>query len=448
MAIDLDQPLDLTSMSLEQAEMLSDMQGNILKPHGRDHSVCYLLAFQSGDALRTFLERASRAVTSALEQLSVRRRLSKGRAKPGRNLATLSLSSAGYVLLGLPDSSIPGDLAFRAGLKARRHVLADPKPDEWDPVYGKEIHALLTIAGDDPISVRQDAEALLSGSGQSVSVIREKGSIWRNKDGRSLEHFGFVDGLTRTEVATDGGALDPGSTLYPLGIALSPCPGGIEGISFGSYLVYRKLEQDVRGFARSNEELSTLLGLQGAARDRAPAMSMGRFKDGTPLVLSGTPNTKTLEPFDYSKDSDGSKCPFHAHIRKLNPRDSSLVGAGIDARVVLRRGVTYGSRARAPDVATPVEELPTSGVGLLFMTYQANIPRQFEYLQAQFANGRDNPAGSGPDVIAGQSHRLPQRWPATWGVSQSSRGYLFKQHIRMLGGEYFFTPSITFLRAP
>ena len=63
---------------------------------------------------------------------------------------------------------------------------------------------------------------------------------------------------------------------------------------------------------------------------------MGRWRNGVPLVLS--PHTDTPEPavprdklneFDYVSpderpalydDSDGRRCPFGAHVRRLNPR--------------------------------------------------------------------------------------------------------------------------------
>jgi deferrochelatase/peroxidase EfeB len=102
---------------------------------------------------------------------------------------------------------------------------------------------------------------------------------------------------------------------------------------FGSYLVFRKLEQNVRGFKHREEQLARWLGLKGSAVQKAGALIMGRFTDGTPLTSSavngmneGVPNN-----FNYAEDTDGTRCPFSAHIRKVNPRgDSASPGRARD----------------------------------------------------------------------------------------------------------------------
>jgi deferrochelatase/peroxidase EfeB len=103
---------------------------------------------------------------------------------------------------------------------------------------------------------------------------------------------------------------------------LKPDRAGREGQSFGSYLVFRKLEQDVEGFHSAIDQLAKQLNI---SRDFALAQTIGRFKDGTPLVLAGNPLPHILQPpnnFNYANDFHGLKCPLHAHIRKANPRGS------------------------------------------------------------------------------------------------------------------------------
>ena len=53
-------------------------------------------------------------------------------------------------------------------------------------------------------------------------------------------------------------------------------------------------------------------------------MIVGRFDDGTPLTLQRTDGAAQaiMNNFTYDSDGDGHKCPFHAHIRKTNPRGS------------------------------------------------------------------------------------------------------------------------------
>ena len=92
--------------------------------------------------------------------------------------------------------------------------------------------------------------------------------------------------------------------------------------AYGSYLVFRKLEQNVRGFQDQLDELAKALQLQGHDRQRAEALVMGRFRDGTPVVLQATPGQHDPVPnnFDFADDALGLKCPFQAHIRRMNPR--------------------------------------------------------------------------------------------------------------------------------
>jgi len=60
--------------------------------------------------------------------------------------------------------------------------------------------------------------------------------------------------------------------------------------AFGSFLVFRKLEQDVDRFDQLVAGLALKLGVDEA---RAGALVIGRFKDGTPIALS---KTETASP--------------------------------------------------------------------------------------------------------------------------------------------------------
>jgi deferrochelatase/peroxidase EfeB len=59
-----------------------------------------------------------------------------------------------------------------------------------------------------------------------------------------------------------------------------------------------------------------------------------------------------------------SQCPFHAYIRKANPRDSGDAQPDADERkhLMVRRGQTYGQRADVPfDTSVPSAQRPTAG---------------------------------------------------------------------------------------
>lgn len=60
---------------------------------------------------------------------------------------------------------------------------------------------------------------------------------------------------------------------------------------------------------------------------------------------------------------------------------------------------------------------------------------------------RPNPAGAldtGLDPIIGQGEVTEQEWPQKHGNDERIRATL-KQSVTMMGGEYFFMPSLSFL---
>jgi deferrochelatase/peroxidase EfeB len=80
------------------------------------------------------------------------------------------------------------------------------------------------------------------------------------------------------------------------------------------------------------------------------AKMVGRWRSGVPLVLAPEHDDPELgtDPnrnnnFSYADDMQGLKCPFSAHIRRVNPRDAlknDLVA--VNLHHFLRRGSNYG----------------------------------------------------------------------------------------------------------
>jgi hypothetical protein len=134
--------------------------------------------------------------------------------------------------------------------------------------------------------------------------------------------------------------------------------------------------------------------------------------------------------FTYADDQAGRKCPHLAHIRRMNGRTG-------DGPVLARRGQTYGRR-------TPDRPLPSAGVGLLFMAAVADVEAQFERLQ-RAANGAD---GGAVDPLIGQvsGAEAPLGLPPAWG-GEAPGPAPGEPSVRLLGGEYFFLPSLPFLRS-
>lgn len=238
----------------------------------------------------------------------------------------------------------------------------------------------------------------------------------------------------------------------------------------GSFFVFRKLEQNVKAFKTAEQKLADEPKLTGKARERAGAFVVGRFEDGTPVTMS--PNPKDAkEPrtdFDYSGDAAGGRCPFHAHIRKTNPRGSGGFGQTEDQKrrhIMVRRGITYEDTLRVihpdalPEANTTQEfldnvqrHLPETGVGLLFMAYNARLDDQFGFTRKSWANSATFPQSPKPvgiDGVIGQganvadTHAFPNEWD---NPAAGTTVHDFKTFVNMLGGEYFFASSVKFLR--
>jgi Dyp-type peroxidase family len=237
----------------------------------------------------------------------------------------------------------------------------------------------------------------------------------------------------------------------------------------GTYLVLRHLQQDVRGFWHYVE--------QEARKNALPSESLatafvGRARNGDPLVPSTDTNT-----FTYDADPTGKLCPFGAHVRRSNPRnaDSSppppltplarilsalglRQGAFRDDLVsstrfhrILRRGREYGpglspAQALAPAPPNDPER------GLRFICLNANISRQFEFLQnAWLMNSTFNGMSGESDPLLG-NRETPPGCPATADFSIPQENGMDRrisglpQFVTVRGGAYFFLPGLRALR--
>ncbi len=514
-------PLDLNSNKepidqndQQYQDVLQDLQGNILTGHGRNNSVQIFLTFpdtrqDSGKlaALRQWIAQfAAQDITSAKKQLddAVAWREKK---IDGGVFVHFSLSSSGYEKLGFPDSIQPkganlqnrrkpnptenqlnDDYAdvFQNGMKTRQYALIDPPVSTWEPGF-KEIDALVIIAANDRTALKnKESEVVQKLNNIAAIATIERANTVRRKFQNSqedsvVEHFGFTDGIgqplfLKKDIDRENG--DTAKRLFSarLNLVLIPDPFGTKNVSFGSFLVFRKLEQNVQGFKKAEVALGQALGVSPKL---AGAMAVGRFEDGTPLVIKSTDGGTNLNNFGYSSDPVGLKCPFQSHLRTTNPRLESVRKGGPFAQSkeqelghrITRRGMTYGSLS---NFSGNLDNLPKGGVGLLFMCYQSDIWEQFEFIQRFWSNNprflepdmsksrnveNKNYDKTGLDAVSGQS--LPgQRDPLIKEEPKPAQNWLkerdqptkkadvnFANFIKLKGGEYFFSPSISFLKS-
>lgn len=248
----------------------------------------------------------------------------------------------------------------------------------------------------------------------------------------------------------------------------------------GTYLVLRDLYQDVAGFWHF---------VDGAAqhdareRRRLAHLLVGRMMSGDPIVpLSAEPIAgvgPALEEiwqnqFTYGQDPDGTTCPFGAHIRRANPRNADypagtrgwicklLRALGVSRKHphydlvastrfhrILRRGREYGTWL-SPEEAVK-ENADRGDRGLRFICLNANITRQFEFLQTSWINNPKFDGLEDGDPLLGSRKPLANKAP-TDGFSVPRESGLprhlegLPQFVKVRGGAYFFLPGISALR--
>lgn len=429
----------------------SGLQANILKSHGRDNHALILLSFSQTQctALRTWL--SDIPVTRFDEQLSGAEDRRKNRHEGTPEVVrSVWLSATGYAALGFRQTDLPSDRAFREGMVDRGRSLGDPPRANWDGAFQGEISCVVALAHDDAEELGKAVQELQASAHHSLgyaSVLGvERGTTDRSSAG-VREHFGFADGVSNPVFLRDDiRKLGPRTKFDDRArkeLALVRDPLAPE--AWGSYVVLRKIEQDLRAFDKGKEALADALGLSGEDRRRAGAMIVGRFEDGTPLVDSANPSQTRTNDFDYGHDPAGARCPFQAHARKMNDRGDGLRKGDwpeeVRRRRIVRRGFHYGG--------TPGEvERVSEGVGLFFVSFQASIEGQFEKLQRDFANNDSYfLPGSGADALVGRdANSTHHKWPKKWGDAGSRQSLPPLGDVtRLRGGAYLFAPSADFL---
>jgi Dyp-type peroxidase family len=464
----LEQPLKWTSNDKAVATLLDDLQANILKGHGRDHARHLFLRFDGAKkaAVKAAIHQLSGQLKSARQQLKEAEDFKTSR-KDGGTVRCFFLTFAGYKVLGV-ESQAPADAAFRDGMQKRM----SPAPGQaaqdlfaaWEPYLKDGVHAMLLLADADPERLAQERDSLVESLAPAgIAVVGEEiGAQQRNDRGEGVEHFGYVDGRSQPmflaedvdrEKLLGGGTAMWSPAFPPLQVLVTQ--GTPPSRVTGSLFVFRKLEQNVLRFKRREEELADELGLSGEDRELAGAMMVGRFEDGTPAVLRKKAGVGGDVPnnFNYADDRDGVKCPLHAHVRKTNPRGSGgfqQTEAQERAHLMARRGITYGDREPG------MGDRPEGEVGLLFMSYQTDIANQFEFTQQTWANNPEFPQataatgqpGIDPIIGEGKVGANQQQCPLHWGDPATGRkATSFAGFVTLKGGEYFFAPVISALRA-
>src|SRR5262249_49528598 len=169
---------------------------------------------------------------------------------------------------------------------------------------------------------------------------------------------------------------------------------------------------------------------------------------GAPLVLAPERDDPALgsdrkrnNEFSYADDMKGFKCPFSAHVRRVNPRDA-LKNDIVDVNLhkFLRRGTNYGQ-------PLPEGVLEDDGAerGGGFFLFGGHPQRAFEFVQSPRGTHRQffrHGTEQDPFLVnneGGGGFTVPKK-----PVRRRLRG--LPRFVTVRGGEYCFLPGLRALR--
>ncbi|MDQ4025872.1 MAG: Dyp-type peroxidase [Actinomycetota bacterium] len=507
------------------AKVRDDIQGNVIPGFNKDHQHFLFLRFRAVKGTKAWLRWLAPQIASMDEVLAFVRahralRLKLGVKEPGLKATWINVAfSAGAIakLAGKEEAAAFGERSFLQGLAERSTYLGDPTDPRHPGYRGKWVvggpkntaDILVIVGSDDPADLDATVETIKAEAARcGLDVLFEQRGQTLPEPLRGHEHFGFKDGISqpgvRGKVSSAPGdfitpryvdASDPHADIFakPGQVLVWPgqfllgerrqntesltasAPGATDFPKWarrGSYLVCRRLRQDVPAFW---EFVRALAAETGGSMTHVAAMLVGRWPSGAPLmratssddpalagdefannhfIFDDDTRASSLRPIPgYPGDSHspaqadilGAVCPHFAHIRKVNPRDSGTdLGKVADGflRMILRRGIPFGPPMIG--IKKPPPKLVKQERGLMFLSYAATIESQFEFLTRRWSNSPVQPNFGGHDPVVGQEGRGDRvrfvDFPTERGPVRLT---LKKEWVTVTGGGYFFAPPIS-----
>jgi len=431
------------------------------------------------------------------------------------NALQIAITSEGLRALNVPDDIVYGFsaefISGMAGEESRSRRLGDVAfnaPSNWRWGSAGSVPHLLVMLYSKPRGLDAWTQ---TAKGQFWSSAFEEIDCLSTADMQGFEPFGFTDGVSQPQLDWDrtrkseGDELEYGNLVaigefllgYPneygkytdrplidLGhdlrgqlLAAEEDPQKHDLGRNGTYLVFRDLRQEVRGFWQF---LDRQAGSNAVERMTLAEAMVGRTIAGTPLVAPVSRKIAGVDSrsnqFTYETDVEGSKCPLGAHIRRANPRtgDFPYGTRGFIGRLVrvfgfgrknlrddlisssrfhriLRRGREYGEKLSLEQALEPAGSEARES-GLRFVCLNANISRQFEFVQTAWImgtkfdglSGESDPLLGNREPIAGCPAADSFSIPRTGGVRR--RITQMPRFVSVRGGAYFFLPSLRALR--
>jgi Dyp-type peroxidase family len=483
-------------------ETLADIQGIITSGYGHLPQAAYLfVTMTEPTGARRWLSRISASITSSTRWSGDSR---SAKSKP-QSAINVGITAEGLRACGLPSRvmcTFPSEFQDGIASPERSRILGDcgqSAPELWEiggPRTGP-VHAVLLLFASDEARLDELCTAQRAILESSAGIAELRASMQRGyRPDTASEPFGFHDGIAQPKIAGVDGAgvatgefvlgyenhygliaptpvvprhMDPATILPPLPNPYHTAEALADLGKNGSYLVYRKLQQDVAGFWQFMADEAARAGYTDATGIVWLASKcVGRWPSGAPLALAPDRDDVQLserDDFYYSDDPDGLRCPVGAHVRRTNPRDAlkpyppqqSLNMT--DAHRLIRRGRMFGPALFDPGVLrepasanarATLLELRDDGQarGVHFFCLNASLKSQFEFVQQTWCNNprfgglNDNvdPLASSPDANEIPSHMTIPR------PRGALRTHVVPRFVTVKAGAYFFLPSLTALR--
>ena len=461
---------------MDQLE-LSEIQGFLVRDYkDMPFAKYYMLQVSDLDKARIFLKEIAENITTVIERSE-------------DSYFNIGFTSAGLSALGLQPENVRSFIReFREGMVTphRQRLLgdydsSDPQHWNWGGPNNEAIHVVLMVF-DKTEEAAKNHYTQIAGTqvsnGFKPVLILDSETFPDDK-----EHFGFRDSISQPAIIGSGVTRSTIDNIkagefvlgyeneygvYPDTPLINAqqgdtniLPDDPEGTGRkdlgrnGTYFVLRQLKEDVDGFWNFlNEKTKNDDGTLNATEStKLAAKMMGRWPSGAPLV-----KFPDSDPGGLSDDNDflytdtdklGLKCPFGSHTRRTNPRDNfEETGPAESTKLtkkhrIMRRVRSYGEKY----IGSATEHTPTGEVGLLFGCFNADINRQFEFIQYTWANyPKFKQLYSDPDPFIGVRENPPPDIEQKFTIPQETANkYItgLKSFVTVRGGAYFFFPSVS-----
>jgi deferrochelatase/peroxidase EfeB len=453
----------------------SDVQGTILRGYRVDLARHFILRITNPAAAGAFIGN----LVSGTGGLPAITTAAPWMQKP-ECFVNISFTSTGLAALGVSAADLATfDQAFQRGATSSTtaEMIGDvgaSAPANWVGGLsdGANVHVVLNLW------VTSDPQVLESVTAQLRAAFAAGMTELSSFDANALPdtgiQFGYRDSISQPTIQGAPPRKSPSPDDQPVvatGEFLQGYPnqdGGVTTLSPTelstncSYAAFRILRQDVAGF---ESFLTTYAAKAGIDPELLAAKVCGRWRNGNPLELSPTSQLPLLpddqlNDFTYcgtdaaTDDTLGLKCPIGSHLRRNNPRNEAVIGAGSPFHRIVRRAMPYGP---VYDPAHP-DDTPR---GLIGYFINASLTQQFEFLQSQwnatstFVMSASGPGGSsqGNAVfnISGQDVFLGVNDPSGSSLTLAAAGANgknnttltgFSRMVTTVGSVYCFFPSI------